>query len=165
MAIVLLSHRLPVSRAAIDTGLTEAHLPGRMQVINGPIPIIFDVAHNPAAVRLLAYELQKIPYQGKTHAVFSMLADKDIAGSIKAISKLIDYWNVAPLLVKRAATDAILKKFFLEITKTTFFKSIEDAYLTTKEKAREGDRIVVFGSFYTVATALKLEQLNTPTLS
>ena len=92
MATVLMTINLlplKIKRKDIDTGLADVKLPGRIQIVREPVMKIFDVSHNPAAVAHLAQRLAQIPCYGKTLGVFSMLADKDIALSIKTISNSI----------------------------------------------------------------------------
>ena len=118
---------------------------------------IYDVSHNPAAVALLAERLHDLPCVGKTRAVFSMLADKDISASIQAILPLIDTWYVASLVDKRAASIEKLKSIFQEakVREVRFFSSIKAAYEIALQQAEKGDRVVVFGSFHTVSEAFK----------
>ncbi len=153
MAVTLLNDRLPVTREDIENGLRKVKLPGRIQIIMGEIMEIFDVSHNPAAITFLKNRLDMLPCHGETHAVFSMLADKDIIASILAIKGVINQWYVAPLSTKRAATDELLEKSFTsaEISNVTFFPTITDAYKQALKDAKKGDRIIVFGSFHTVA--------------
>lgn len=162
MAISLLQDRFPVSRNSIDRGLLQADLPGRVQVLFGPITEIYDVSHNPAAVALLAKRLQEIPCFGKTYAVFSMLADKDIGGSVRCIYKLIDTWYVAPLSVKRAAEKEMLLNAFPQTEEAILFSSIEEAYQEARFQAQLGDRIIIFGSFHTVADVWRCREKNHP---
>ncbi|MBV9575325.1 MAG: bifunctional tetrahydrofolate synthase/dihydrofolate synthase [Gammaproteobacteria bacterium] len=153
MAITLLQNRLPVTRDAIDKGLCKLTLPGRIQIINEPVVKIYDVSHNPHAVALLANRLKSLICTGKTYAVFSMLTDKDILKSLAIIQPLIDAWYVAPLTAKRAATTTQLKEAFQqrEIHGVNFFSSIQAAYFSAEKTATPGDRIIIFGSFHTVA--------------
>src|SRR3990167_8025056 len=99
MAVKLLQSSLPVNRQAIDKGLLQAKLPGRIQILPGEITKIFDVSHNPAAISFLSKQLKGMSCLGNTYAVFSMLLDKDIVESIKSICSCIDHWFFAPLAV------------------------------------------------------------------
>jgi dihydrofolate synthase/folylpolyglutamate synthase len=160
MVITLLQSRLPVIELAIHQGLRKAHLQGRVQVKEGPITEIYDVSHNPASCAYLAERLSALNSSGKTFAVFSMLADKDIVSSIQSIRDNIDVWYVAPLPVKRAASQEMLAKAFKEagINAMIFFPSIQKAYAAAKQNAQKGDRLVMFGSFHTVALSLSLHR-------
>jgi dihydrofolate synthase/folylpolyglutamate synthase len=153
MAITLLQSRLPVSSAAIKKGLVAAELSGRIQWVKGPVTLVLDVAHNPAAIALLLEKLREAPCSGRTYAVFSMLADKDIGSSVRAISEYIDGWYTAPLQTKRAATMSSLQAALQEASVQTaaFFPTIGQAYEAARKAVQTNDRIVIFGSFHTVA--------------
>ncbi len=153
MAIDLLQSRLPVNKEAIEKALSTVRLPGRVQVIPGDVEHIFDVSHNPAAVVPLVEYLKNNPIPGKTYAVFSMLADKDILATINVIKSSIDEWHIAAVQSERAASleklrDCFEKKNIQHVDK---YESVKKAYETIKSLAKVGDRIVVFGSFRTVA--------------
>lgn len=154
MTVELLQNQLPVTREMIDKGLTQVNLPGRLEVVKDEIIKIFDVSHNPAAVEWLANYLKENPCTGKTRAVFSMLADKDIVETLNVIKELIDKWFVAALPVERATSLSALSYCFrkTQIENVAYFSSIENAYQNALEVSQRGDRIVVFGSFHTIAS-------------
>ena len=153
MAIKKLQDRLPVSHEVIKNGLSSAYVPGRIEIIPGDITMIFDVAHNPASTKLLAETVSCMPCTGKTIAVFSMLADKDLPQCIREMKAIVDQWFVAPLLEKRGANDAQLREAFAEVrVKGQFFNDLHLAYQAAREAAQSLDRIIIFGSFRTVAT-------------
>ena len=157
MAITLLQDCLNITPENIETGLTKINIKGRIQIINEPIIKIFDVSHNPAAVSLLAKRLKEIPCPGKTRAVFSMLMDKDIVESIRCIKENVDHWYVAPLSVKRGASKETLQEAFhkTHVQTVNYFATIYEAYSLATQEAKPNDRIVVFGSFHTVADVLQ----------
>lgn len=158
MAVSVLKKKLNVPLSAITIGLQKIKLLGRIQVIPGSITEIFDVAHNPDAVSFLANRSKEFHCTGKTYAVFSMLADKDILGSIKNISDIIDEWYVAPIASKRGATAEELFDIFqranIPVKNQKHFRAIKDAYRAAKANAKHNDRIIIFGSFSTVAQIL-----------
>lgn len=158
MAMDLLQSRLPVNKEAIDKALSTVSLPGRVQVISGDVPHIFDVSHNPAAVVPLIEYLKKHPIDGKTYAVFSMLADKDILSTLNLIKSYINQWHIAPVESERAASLEKLSESFekANIHQVAKFESIKIAYENMKSHSKTGDRIVVFGSFRTVAEVLEI---------
>lgn len=160
MAIWLLQARLPLSLDAIRAGLANATLPGRLQLIQGPKPHIYDVSHNPAACACLAKFLRDHHCEGRTLGVFSMLGDKDIAASIAQLQDEIDAWYIAPLTLKRAATLKQLQQAFNHTHRYVVysFNTLVDAYQQALSDSQIGDRIVIFGSFHTVATLLPLCQ-------
>ena len=153
MAIECLQSDLPVSDHKIREGLCKVNLPGRSQFIQGEFNEVFDVAHNPDSVRVLAEALRSNPVSGKTMAVFSMLEHKDIAGCVSEIKEQINEWHIAPLTLMQAASldllQAALNGAAAHPVKT--YQSIPDAYASARQAAEKHDRIVVFGSFYTLS--------------
>jgi dihydrofolate synthase/folylpolyglutamate synthase len=156
-ALDTMRDKLPVSAADIRTGLLTAENPARFQVLPGVPAVILDVAHNPAAARSLAQNLAGMKSGGRTYAVFAMLKDKDIAGVIGAVAARIDEWLIAPSAGPRGADVDTLKA---ELTRAGVFESgsvhdnVAAAYSQACERAGQNDRIVVFGSFNTVAAVM-----------
>ena len=115
------------------------------------------MAHNPQSAQVLAENLQRLPCRGRTHMVFSMLADKDIAAVTAHLKPLVDYWYLAPLGVPRAASLSQLQ-IALQGEAVAVFDSVLLAYKAASGAAGESseneDRIVVCGSFHTVAAVL-----------
>lgn len=151
-----LGDRLPVDIAAIKRGLLLVENPGRFQVLPGRPLTILDVGHNPHAARALRRSLINLMFAEKRTAVFSILADKDIDGVLDIVKDQFDEWHIAPLDVPRGMTaDALVRKLSEHgIENVKVFENIEKAYRAALEKAGENDRIVVFGSFHTVAAVM-----------
>jgi dihydrofolate synthase/folylpolyglutamate synthase len=160
MTVELLQQKLSVSRKAIDKAFETLTLPGRIQVIPGDITHVFDVSHNPAAAKWLADNISKITCKGKTRAVFSQLADKDIVATILIIKQLIDDWFIAPLPVTRGATKNKLVECFEQanVKNVTHYLEIKDAYQAAMDVSKQGDCIVVFGSFHTVSRVFQIRE-------
>lgn len=157
--VELLQKNLPVSFNEMNEGLKKITLPGRIQVIPGEKSVIYDVSHNPAAAEWLAAYLKKNPVSGKTIAVFSMLADKDIFSTILVMKDYVDHWHIAPLDVPRGVSEERLLEDFNKagLEHFTMHLSIEEAYASADQCSHKGDRIVVFGSFRTVAAVTSLD--------
>ncbi|WP_250473449.1 bifunctional tetrahydrofolate synthase/dihydrofolate synthase [Caballeronia sp. GAFFF1] len=157
-ALEALRDRLPVSAQDIRLGLANVELPGRFQVLPGKPQIILDVAHNPHAAAVLAQNLGNMGYFPYTYAVFGAMGDKDIEGIVKQLAGEIDHWNVTALPTPRAATadrlEAVLRDAGVNDgpdSSVAQFETPADAFRDALSRASENDRIVVFGSFYTVA--------------
>ena len=152
-AVNQLQSTLPVDRNQLSTGLEKANILARFQVkmVNNKT-IVLDVAHNEAAITVLAETLkvEKVP----TLAIFSALKDKNIELMINSIEFCIDEWLIVPLTVNRAiSTQDLVEKFSLS-SKITICKDMASALhqaLNTQQQ-----RVVVFGSFHTVADAMKI---------
>ncbi len=152
----LYEHRFipkPINEHEIALGLENARLPGRFQIIDEKPVQILDVAHNPHSASALANNLRQLPCQGKTRAVLAMLADKDIPAVIACLSGLVDQWYLAPLDVPRGAGSQQLMDA-LGGQNSHIFDNVISAHQAALNEANPEDRIVVFGSFYTVAEVL-----------
>jgi dihydrofolate synthase/folylpolyglutamate synthase len=157
-ALAEVEDRLPVSLGEIKQGLTQVRLPGRLQVLPGRPSVVLDVGHNPHAARNLADGLGDMGFFENTFAVFAILADKDIGGVIEAMRDRIDRWYVCAAQAERAApaamvAEALAKRGLAAVTRT--FATVAGALEAARREAGPNDRIIVFGSFYTVAEALR----------
>ncbi|MES2259021.1 MAG: bifunctional tetrahydrofolate synthase/dihydrofolate synthase [Pseudomonadota bacterium] len=156
-ALEALRNVLPVGAQEVRTGLVTVELPGRFQVLPGRPTVILDVAHNPHAASALNQNLGNMGYHPYTFAVFGSMHDKDIDGVIKAMSEHVDHWCLTGLPSPRAATASELaaKVQMIQEDKPERTVNIFDepalAYANAMSRASENDRIVVFGSFLTVA--------------
>src|SRR5688572_27456184 len=120
--------------------------------------VIFDVAHNPAAAEALAATLLQLGRSGRTFAVFAMLRDKDIAGVIGAVESCIDCWFVAGIDAPRGADAALLEQTLRRMNVRGAVKTcatIAESYTQACDVAVQNDKILVFGSFYTVAAVIE----------
>jgi len=156
MAITLLQNRLSVTEDEMIKGLMSVTMIGRVQIIAEPVTKIFDVSHNPHAITYLKKCLMPYKQKGKLHAVFSMLSDKDVMTCIEIMKDQMEDWFVAPLVCKRAmplvGLEAAFKKAGVQNVK--YFETITEAYDEAVGEAKEGESIVVFGSFHTVAEVM-----------
>ena len=150
--------RLPVSLGEVKRGLATVRLAGRLQSLPGRPSIVLDVAHNPHAARALAGALGDMGFFENTFAVFAMLADKDIGGVVQAVRHRIDRWFVSAAQADRAAPAATVAGILAEHDPgkpVRAFATIDAALSEARREAGPNDRIVVFGSFHTVAEALR----------
>ena len=157
-ALEAISQRLPVTMQAIRPGLIETELSGRFQVIPGKPAIVLDVGHNPQALGVLVGNLANMGFFDRTHAVVGMLADKDIAGALELLRGKIDVWHTCTLGGPRGNSAESLAEIIAAHQlggEIVCHPSPEAAMRAAKGQASESDRIVAFGSFYTVAGALQ----------
>ncbi len=171
-ALTALRERLPVTAQAVRNGLSMVELPGRFQIIPGQPALVFDVAHNPHSVAALAENLDAMGYYPCTHAIFGAMADKDLTQMLARVSPMIDKWYFTDLPTARAATSEVLYANWQamrtrpDITAATY-KTPGEALQAAVKAANPADRIVVFGSFYTVGGILKggVPRLSAPHLA
>jgi dihydrofolate synthase / folylpolyglutamate synthase len=157
MALETLRNRIPVSMQAVRQGLMLVELPGRFQVLPGKPAVVLDVAHNPQAAGVLSENLSNMGFFPETWAVLGMLTDKDVEGVVRLIQDRVDHWLLTSLAGSRGLTaDALAERMRAAGVKGDIrcFDRPADAFSEAKQCAQEGDRIVVFGSFLTVADVL-----------
>lgn len=152
LASIILQTQLPVFKPAWDSAIYSAFIPGRQQWIEQDIPILLDVSHNPHAVDLLVKHLDLHAPNGRVHAVFSVLKDKDGQRIVKIFNKLSPLWYTTLLNSERSHQQESLNQMF-ELNQTThqFFKTPLQAFQQARQSAKPGDCIVVFGSFILVS--------------
>jgi dihydrofolate synthase/folylpolyglutamate synthase len=174
-ALEAVRERLPVSAQAVRTGLATVELPGRFQIIPGPPPLILDVAHNPHAAATLAVNLDQMGFAPRTLAVWGAMADKDLSGMAGKLRHMVDAWFCCDLPTPRAATSAQLQQAIEADAAARPLATAPQATISTHPdpltalkaalaEADPTDRIVVFGSFFTVGGVLHegLPKLNAP---
>jgi dihydrofolate synthase / folylpolyglutamate synthase len=153
----VLRERLPVSMQDVRRGLAGVALPGRFQVLPGRPQIILDVAHNPEAAAVLAENLAASGYARETIAVFGALRDKDIGGVVRALAKSVTRWHLASLAGPRGTTAADLARIAREAGAAgpiCEHENVAAALQAAQGEASENDKVIVFGSFLTVAAAM-----------
>ncbi len=159
-ALTALRDKLPVTAQAVRNGLSMVELPGRFQIIPGQPTLVLDVAHNPHSVAALTENLDAMGFYACTHAVFGAMADKDVAPMLARVAPLVDKWYFTDLPTERAATGQALQAKWQAVNSrsdvtASAHASPEQALQAAIAAADPADRIVVFGSFYTVGGILK----------
>lgn len=160
-ALDCLKERLPVPMQAVRQGLMLVELPGRFQVLPGQPVVVLDVAHNPQAVGVLAENLGNMGFYPETWAVVGMLGDKDVAGALALIRDRVDHWLPVSLPGPRGLSGEALADRLADAGITgdvRIHPTPAVAFSAAREAAGAGDRIIVFGSFLTVADVLALLQ-------
>lgn len=165
-ALEALRNQLPVSAQEVRTGLVTVELPARFQVMPGQPLVVLDVAHNPHAAATLAQNLDNMGFHPYTYGIFGAMLDKDIEGIVGQLKGRIDHWCVTDLPLPRAASAEQLQQRLQQAgvkaqegaaAESTIqgFKTPAEAYANALSRAGENDRIVVFGSFLTVAGVME----------
>jgi len=159
MVIEQLADRLSVNQKQIKAGLLSVSIQGRFQCLPGDPMHILDVAHNESSMACLAEMLSLQPCGGNNVAVLGMLEDKAHAAALSVMLPKISKWYVADLDVPRGAKSAQLATVLHgldEKTRVDCFSGVEQAIQAADSEAKSGDRVIIFGSFYTVEFALQL---------
>ncbi|MCB2004178.1 MAG: bifunctional folylpolyglutamate synthase/dihydrofolate synthase [Rhodoferax sp.] len=158
-AWILLGQRLPFSAQAAARGIAQTQLTGRLQRLSAAVETWVDVAHNGEAAASLAAWLRGQP-QKPTVAIFAALADKDLAAIVDPLAQAFAAWIVLDLRPRspRAADPLAQSRALRSLLPATV--AVESADTLAKARARaetmasERGRILIFGSFITVAAAL-----------
>ena len=159
-ALEVMRPQLPVTAQAIRNGLAMVELTGRFQIVPGEPVLVLDVAHNPHSVAALAANLDAMGFYPTTHAVFGAMADKDLDSMLKKLLPLVDAWYFTDLPLPRASTAQQLAADWAALNTR---KDVRSSVHETPQKALDAailaadptDRILVFGSFYTVGGVLQ----------
>ena len=159
-AVRALQSTLPVNEDQLLQALTGTEVTGRFQYIQQAPDVILDVAHNPHAARALRDNLQRLSADGgQVIAVFSMLSDKDIASVVDILHPVIHAWHIAAIDHPRAASMDYLQACLSQKMSLAHIYSHSDlaaALQSAYKTAAKNDKIIVFGSFFTVAAILEL---------
>lgn len=160
MALQALSPSIKILPKHIEQGLQNVHLHGRFEQLQEQPLVITDVAHNPHAVESLVAQLQSEPVEGETRVVIAMLADKPVEEVISLLLPVTDAWYCAGLeseargLSVQAISDKISRLAQLSAdVKLSAETTVKAAIEAAMRDAKTQDRIVIMGSFYTVAAA------------
>jgi dihydrofolate synthase/folylpolyglutamate synthase len=160
-ALEALGQRLPVSQQAVRQGLLNVELAGRFQVLPGRPTVILDVAHNPHAAAVLAENLDGMGFYPRTLAVLGMLRDKDAAGVIDKVADRIDHWYLGGTAGPRGLSGQALAEILRTRRPAAALDSFDDvaaAFDAAHRAAAADDRIIVFGSFLTVADVMRAQR-------
>jgi dihydrofolate synthase/folylpolyglutamate synthase len=153
---------LPVADAALAAGIENAVLRGRLErhLVDG-VDWVFDVGHNPAAAAMLATSLERLPVVGRTWVVFAAMRDKDLAGVVQPLKPAAAGWFVAQASADRGATGAELGTLLESVgaANVVVADDVAAACAAARGAASQGDRVVVYGSFLTVAAAMEALRL------
>ncbi|MET0754706.1 MAG: bifunctional tetrahydrofolate synthase/dihydrofolate synthase [Pseudoxanthomonas sp.] len=145
---------------AFGEGVAAATLPGRLQRFDlHGTPVIVDVGHNPQAARELAAWLRAEPVPGRTLAVFAALADKDVQGVADALEDEVSAWFLAGLEnagARGQSVGQLASRLSGAAAAGSRHANVQTALRAAQAQAHAQDRILVFGSFHTVAEALAI---------
>ena len=157
-----LADELPVSDEAIFRGIGNAKVEGRIDIreIDGA-EWIFDVAHNPAAATLFSAAVATRPI-GETVAVFGAMRDKNMAAVLAPFVADIDQWFVAGVESERSASGDEVRDELVKLGARGISVYADVAAATLAARAAQSERVLVFGSFYTVGPAMEAVGLYCP---
>lgn len=180
MAVELLQSELSLENQHIVQGLSAINLLGRCQLINKKPLHLYDVAHNAAAVNVLADKIRTLKFSGRCHALFAVMKDKDVREMVMEMLPLVDQWYLADMKHEKAMPSDELAKLLVALNQRPIehelagqqsdvwsaqgqqnyiqcFNSTTEAYRQLMSVCQSDDLVVIFGSFYMISDILPLE--------
>lgn len=157
MASLKLQNKLFVHDVHYKKAAEAVTIAGRQQWLRTKIPTLLDVAHNAQSVNLLSKNFKNNPIDGKIHAIFSGLRGRDLCSLMEPMQHWVNTWYLSLLEDKRGADEALLKHAYTQITNQvapSVFDTPLAAYKAAVNAAKEGDVIVVYGSFVLVGAIM-----------
>ncbi|MFI5342428.1 MAG: bifunctional folylpolyglutamate synthase/dihydrofolate synthase, partial [Candidatus Methylomirabilales bacterium] len=155
-AEVLESQGFHVGEAAIRRGLTQARWPGRLQIVSDRPRIILDGAHNPAGAQALAaFLMEHRSALNRLIMVFGVLKDKDWEAMLAPLGPLADQMILTHPPADRGADPHELLMADRYCSKVEIMADPSEGLALARSGARPEDSILVTGSHYTVAAALR----------
>jgi dihydrofolate synthase / folylpolyglutamate synthase len=160
---------LALDQRIVSEALGTVRLAGRFHVVPGAVEWILDIAHNEPAAEVFARHVRERPLPspvqgtlrqgrggGRTIAVVGILGDKDAKAIAGALEPLVDHWILCSLPGPRGVSAEMLaQRLTVSSDRVTLADSVEHGCELARATARPGDRVLVFGSVYTVGPALQ----------
>lgn len=100
---------IQLSYETVKAGLQAARHPGRFEIVDGPGPIVLDIAHNPSAAAALAATWSQHFKNRKARLVFGVVASKDLPGILTHLLPLAEEFLLAPVNSPRAVPPAEIR--------------------------------------------------------
>lgn len=155
-----------LSAEAATRALQSVSIAGRVQQLSHRgVPVLLDVAHNPAAAQALAGFIEQHPVRGVTRAVFGCMQDKEVHAVLAPLATRIDQWHLGSVDSARAMSTADLAGVLGEASapaETLIYPSVTVAFDQAVAQSESADRVLVFGSFLVVAAVLQLLDSEPP---
>ncbi|MGF1644658.1 MAG: bifunctional tetrahydrofolate synthase/dihydrofolate synthase [Thiotrichales bacterium] len=137
-----------------------ARVPGRFERFrNEHYEAVFDVAHNPDGARALAMTLRANPVEGRTVAIIGVMRDKQVETMLEALDAQVSEWMLVQPEVDRAMDVRELERRVGAALPTAHYTSADSMALAIdlcRARLAYNDRLLVTGSFYTVAEARRI---------
>jgi dihydrofolate synthase/folylpolyglutamate synthase len=150
----------------LSDGLAQVTSPGRLQIVANDPTILVDAAHNPHGARALAKAVEAYFLFGRVVAVLSVLADKDAAGIVRALSGTVQQFVITQSDSDRSVPADELAAVAVKVVgadRVVVETDLAAALRTARDIAdeTEGERpggVVVTGSITLVGDVLALAQ-------
>ena len=142
---------------ALLTAVSAVTLTGRLTTFEiNEVSVILDVAHNTESVARLVEFLGQKSNARSTRAIFGVMGDKPVRDMISACGDIFDDWSAVDLchIPRAMSVDHLVSE--IGAARVTAMGPFSQVWTAVLQRCRPGDRVVIFGSFHTVAEALGL---------
>ena len=156
LALKILEPTIINNNNNLYNGIKNISLKGRYQIISTSPEIIIDVAHNADSAEKLRDNLEKYPKKN-TYAVIGLLKDKDVYSLVKPMLNVIDRWYCGTIDNQRGMnSDEIKARMLSMVDKNSIvtYDNMIDSFVSAMSKLQANDRLIIYGSFYTVSEFL-----------
>lgn len=140
----------------LNKGIENIALMGRYQKVSSSPEIIIDVAHNADSAEKLMDNLGR-EQKRNTVAVIGILKDKDVYSLIKPMMKSVDKWFCGTINSERGMNADEIKSRMSTAIEHNNILTFDSIHLACDEAIKtlgKDDRLIVYGSFYTVSEFL-----------
>jgi len=153
-AEVLGQNGFAITDTAVRRGLKTVSWPGRLETAQSRPLVVFDGAHNPAAMRCLRKSICNVFDYERVLLVLGIMHDKDIRAMLKEIMPIAGKVFLCRPCMERAASTAELARMLQNSgVGWVEMKSVGDALLRALREARRRDLVCITGSLFTVGEA------------
>jgi dihydrofolate synthase/folylpolyglutamate synthase len=145
-----------IQKKDVIHGLERAKWSGRFEILKRNPWVIFDAAHNPAAVQVLLETWRDYFRERKAHLIFSALEDKDVQSMAKTLSEITQDVTLVELSNHRALTLNRLQEIWENcIAKEKIrVSSVQDALHFVQKDDEKESPVLITGSIYLLGEIL-----------
>ena len=147
---------VPLTRNAIESGLSTVRWDGRFQLLATDPYLVVDGAHNPYSMAKLRETVREYLPHARVHLVFGASGDKQIDLLAQEAAAFADeVWTVASRHPRAAHPDILASMFERLGTSVRSSGSVDEAVEQALNAARSGDLVLITGSLFVVAEAMQ----------
>lgn len=150
----LISRGWQITDSAIYTGLRNAYILGRFQVIDTFPRIIMDGSHNPDGIQKLSNSVKLLHLSGEVRVILGMCRDKALGDTIRKLTLPVKKFYLTPLQNERTADCQTLAELLKNrLSEIAICKDCADALSQARTESNDNDLILLCGSLYLVGEA------------
>lgn len=138
-----------IDEKAIQSGVSSARIPARMEIFEGSPLVLLDGAHNADGILALSDGLKKYLSGRKLHAVMGMMSDKEYLIALKEILPLCESLvTTTPDNPRALSAEDLMKHALPYGKKCVAVDDPKEAYLYALKNTSPEDVLLVCGSLY-----------------